>query len=43
MVYFLTHEELEDIERSLSKATTKDWLIAACYSYLILLFGSYIL
>jgi hypothetical protein len=38
---FLTHQELEDIEISLSKATITDCLIAAGYCYLILLAGSY--
>ena len=41
MVYFLTHEELDDLEISLSKATITDCLYAAFYSYIIILLGSY--
>jgi hypothetical protein len=43
MGYCLTHDDLEDIALSLSSTTTKDWLIVACYSYLIIIFVSYVL
>ena len=38
---YFTRAELEDIEISLAKVSTREWLLGAIYSYGIIRLGSY--